>query len=95
VLFSGTYMSNQNPKKDGSTGEWRARTGAHPALDTGKLRALDGASDTENPEAEAPGEDPYNRTIPPVLESSAERGRRLLDDMRRLSEMIKAGKSSK
>ncbi len=88
-------MSNEDPKKKGeSTGEWRARTGVHAALDTGLLRALDGTPDAENPKPEASGEDPYNRTFPP-LDTTAKTRRRSLDDMRRLNETIKAGRSSK
>ena len=41
-------------------------------------------------EAELPVDDPYNKTIPPVLQTSSDRKRRSLDDMRRLSENIKA-----
>ncbi len=87
-------MGKEDPKKDESTGEWRARTGVHAPLDTGLLRTLDGATDAENPKPEAPGEDPYNRTFPPLDETAKSR-RRSLDDMRRLSELIKAGRSPK
>ncbi len=42
-----------------------------------------------------PGDDPYNRTIPSLLDSPAQPKRRSLDDMRRLSEMIKAERLQK
>jgi hypothetical protein len=87
-------MSKEQPKKDDSTGEWRARTGVHATVDTGLLRSLDGNSELGNPQPEKAGEDPYNRTVPP-LDTTAKTRRRSLDDMRRLSEMIKADKPAK
>jgi hypothetical protein len=88
-------MGKEDPNKQGeSTAEWRARTGRHTPLDTGRLRALDGASDAEETKSEASGEDPYNRTFPP-LDTTVKTRRRSLDDMRHLSETIKAGRFSK
>jgi len=46
-------------------------------------------------EAGAPGEDPYNSTIPMLLDAPQRSKRRSLDDMRRLSETIKANRSQK
>ena len=46
-------------------------------------------------EAGAPGEDPYNSTIPTVPDTPGKPKRRSLDDMRRLSETIKANRSQK
>ena len=46
-------------------------------------------------EVVAPGEDPYNSTIPTLLAVRGKRKRRSLDDMRRLSETIKANRSQK
>ena len=79
----------------GATGEWRARTGVHRPIDTGLLRTLDGAPDAEEPKQEPGEDDPYNRTMPPLLDPTVKQKRRSLDDMRRLSEEIKAGKTRK
>ena len=46
-------------------------------------------------EAVAPGEDPYNSTIATPLDAPEKPKRRSLDDMRRLSETIKANRSQK
>ncbi len=48
----------------------------------------------EEPQQTESANDPYDRTIPPVLEPTV-RLRRSLDDMRRLSEMIKASRREK
>ena len=88
-------MSNEWPKDD-PTGEWNAATGVFAAFDVEQMRALEttgAAPPTAKPEVA--GEDPYNRTIPPLLDDAAKPQRRSLDDMRRLSEMIKAGRSGK
>jgi hypothetical protein len=37
-------MSERPGPNSDSTGEWRARTGTHPHVDTMKLRALEGES---------------------------------------------------
>ena len=88
-------MSNEWPKDD-PTGEWNAATGVFAAFDAEQTRALETTSAPPgNAKPEAAGEDPYNRTIPPLLDDSAKPQRRSLDDMRRLSEMIKAGRSGK
>ncbi len=67
-----------------STGEWRARTGTHPEIDTTKLRALDGLGS---------GTDPYNHGAT-LREIRAEK-RRSLDDMRKLSESIKKSRGQR
>jgi hypothetical protein len=88
-------VSNEWPKDD-PTGEPNAATGVFAAFDAEQTRALETTSATAaNAKPEAAGEDPYNRTIPPLLDDSAKPQRRSLDDMRRLSEMIKAGRSGK
>ena len=46
-------------------------------------------------EAVARGEDPYNSTIPALLAARGQPKRRSLDDMRRLSETIKANRPRK
>jgi hypothetical protein len=79
-------MSQKGEKSSDSTGEWRARTGTHHQIDTGQLRALDGMCGAEEAVA---GTDPYNRTTPAPQHRSEKSGRRLLDDMRRLSDAIK------
>jgi hypothetical protein len=48
----------------------------------------------EKPTPDTSGEDPYNRTIPP-LDATARTRRRTLDDMRQLSATIKAGRVAK
>jgi len=83
-------MRQKSETSSDSTGEWRARTGAHHQIDTARLRALDGTQCVEEASTEAvPGTDPYNRATPPTQRPSEKSGRRLLDDMRRLSETIK------
>lgn len=81
-------MSERPGANSDSTGEWRARTGSHPQIDTAKLRALDGASAVAEIWTDVSGTDPYNRkaTAPSVTEKPR---RRSLDDMRKLSEIIK------
>jgi hypothetical protein len=86
---------SRKEKENESTDEWRARTGTNPPLDTGKLRALDGESGADDPVAHEPQDDPYNKTIPPLLDATAKQHRRSLDDMRRLSEEIKASRTKK
>ena len=46
-------------------------------------------------EVVAPGGDPYNSTIPTLLAVRGKPKRRSLDDMRRLSETIKANRAQK
>jgi hypothetical protein len=46
-------------------------------------------------EAGGSGEDPYNSTTPSLLDAIGKPKRRSLDDMRRLSETIKANRSQK
>jgi hypothetical protein len=83
-------MRQKSDTSSDSTGEWRARTGAHHQIDTARLRALDGTPCVEEVATEAvPGTDPYNRATPTTQSPRAKSGRRLLDDMRRLSETIK------
>ena len=48
-----------------------------------------------NVEVGGSGEDPYNRTTPTLLDAIGKPRRRSLDDMRRLSETIKANRSQK
>ena len=72
------------PTDSDSTGEWRARTGTHPEIDTAKLRALDGLTS---------GTDPYNHGAT-SRETCAEK-RRSLDDMRKLSESIKKSRGQR
>jgi hypothetical protein len=72
-----------------STGEWRARTGAHYELDTTLIRMLDGLLPMEEGSTEAaPGTDPYNHST-----AAPQSKRRSLDDMRELSEAIKKARS--
>ena len=73
-------MSERPATNSDSTGEWRARTGTHPQIDTAKLRTLDGWS---------AGTDPYNHTATAGQPLSEKPRRRSLDDMRKLSEVIK------
>ena len=81
-------MSEKPATNSDSTGEWRARTGAHPQIDTTRLRALEGMPSAEEAATEvAPGSDPYNHATTP--ETSTQSRRRSLDDMRQLSETIK------
>ncbi len=94
VAFLVKTMSQDPEKKRDSTGEWRARTGVHGPVDTGLLRTLDGAP-CEESKPEPREDDPYNRTMPPLLDPTVKQKRRSLDDMRRLSEEIKAGKPRK
>jgi hypothetical protein len=86
--------AEKKPDSTGTTGEWRARTGVHRPLDTGVLRALDGAA-ADDPKPSAGEDDPYNRTMPPLLDPTVKQKRRSLDDMRRLSEEIKSAKTRK
>lgn len=80
---------SETPGTNGdSTGEWRARTGTHPQIDTMKLRALDGESGVAEIWTDASGADPYNHTGT-VQSIAGKPRRRSLDDMRKLSEVIK------
>jgi hypothetical protein len=81
-------MSERSGTNSDSTGEWRARTGSHPQIDTAKLRALDGASAVAGIWTDGSGTDPYNRTATAAPDAEKPR-RRSLDDMRKLSELIK------
>ena len=88
-------MSEKPETDSGSTGEWRSRTGTHHQIDTMKLRVLDGLPPAEETLAEAaPGTDPYNRATPDQSISEKSR-RRLLDDMRQLSETIKKSRNQR
>ena len=86
-------MSERPAANSDSTGEWRARTGAHPEIDTMKLRALDGVSSAEGIWGEGSGTDPYNHTATAHYSLSGKPKRRSLDDMRKLSENIKKSRS--
>ena len=78
-------MSDKPETNSDSTGEWRARTGAHYELDTTLIRMLDGLLPVEETSTgAAPGTDPYNHTT-----TEPQSKRRSLDDMRTLSEAIK------
>ena len=81
-------MSERSGTNSDSTGEWRARTGSHPQIDTAKLRALDGVSAVAEIWTDVSGTDPYNRTATAPSVAGKPR-RRSLDDMRELSEIIK------
>jgi hypothetical protein len=76
-------MSEKPETDSDSTGEWRARTGAHYELDTTLLRILDGMLEEGLTDA-VDGTDPYNHTT-----TARQSPRRSLDDMRKLSEAIK------
>jgi len=84
-LGPGADMNDKPETNSDSTGEWRARTGAHYELDTTLLRMLDGMPVLEDglPDTGA-GTDPYNHTT-----TARQSRRRSLDDMRSLSEAIK------
>jgi hypothetical protein len=88
---------SDKPETDGnSTGEWRSRTGTHHQIDTMKIRALDGVPPVEETLTEAvPGTDPYNRATTPHQSLAKKSGRRLLDDMRKLSETIKKSRNQR
>ena len=88
MRFRERDMSEKPQTDSGSTGEWRSRTGTHHQIDTMKLRALDGVPPAEETLA-APGTDPYNRATTADQPISEKSRRRLLDDMRKLSETIK------
>jgi hypothetical protein len=89
-------MSEKPETSSDSTGEWRARTGAHHQIDTTQLRALEGMPCTEQARTEAvPGTDPYNHTTPAPQSLSEKSRRRSLDDMRKLSETIKKSRSQR
>ena len=81
-------MSERPGANSDSTGEWRARTGSHPQIDTAKVRALDGMSAVADIWTDGPGNDPYNRTAT-ASSVAAKPKRRSLDDMCELSEIIK------
>src|SRR5204863_8130521 len=81
---------SQDPskKRDSNTGAWRARTGLQNRLDTGQLRALDGVSGVDELQRGAlPDTDPYHKSPSDITLKSR---RRSLDDMRQLSERIRA-----
>jgi len=78
------------PKRNSTTGEWRAKTGLHNRLDTGTLRTLDGVSGIgELQRGALPDTDPYNKS---PSDTTARTRRRSLDDMRQLSESIRAAR---
>ena len=80
-------------KRDSNTGEWRARTGLQNRLDTGQLRALDGVSGVDELQRGAlPDTDPYNK-LP--ADTTLKSRRRSLDDMRQLSERIRAAREKR
>ena len=89
-------MSIESPQNE-CTGEWSVETGVFAALDLGLTGEPEGTpgADAAASKPEVTGEDPYNRTIPPVLDEPGKPLRRSLDDMRRLSEEIKAGRTKK
>jgi hypothetical protein len=84
-------MSKEPPPKGNSTtGEWRARTGLHNRLDTGQLRTLDGVTGVDELQRGAlPDTDPYNKS---PADTTVKTRRRSLDDMRQLSESIRAAR---
>jgi hypothetical protein len=84
-------MSKDSSKKrDSNTGEWRARTGLQNRLDTGQLRALDGTTGHDELQRGAlPDTDPYNKS---PSDTTGKARRRSLDDMRQLSEAIRAAR---
>jgi len=93
-LTRGRDMNDNPETNSDSTGEWRARTGAHHQIDTMQLRALDGTPPVEEVSTEAvPGTDPYNHTTTTLQPLSERSRRRSLDDMRKLSETIKKSRS--
>ena len=89
-------MSEKPETNSDSTGEWRARTGTHQPIDTTKLRTLDGVPPAEEMSTEpVPGTDPYNRATTAPQSLSEKSRRRLLDDMRKLSETIKKSRNQR
>lgn len=89
-------MYEKSATNSDSTGEWRARTGAHPQIDTIRLRTLEGNPAAEELSTEpVPGTDPYNHTTAAHQSSSGNSKRRSLDDMRKLSETIKKSRSQR
>ena len=82
-----TPMWNEHTETGESTGD---STG-----DTTIVRALAEPVAAQLFGAETPGEDPYNRTFPSLSDEPMKPKRRSLDDMRRLSETIKAGRPPK
>ena len=88
-LVPGADMSDKPETNGDSTGEWRARTGAHYELDTTLIRMLDGMLPVEEGSTDAvAGTDPYNHTT-----TTQQSMRRSLDDMRDLSEAIKKSRN--
>ena len=88
-LVPGADMSDKPETNGDSTGEWRARTGAHYELDTTLIRMLDGMLPVEEGSTDAvAGTDPYNHTA-----TTQQSRRRSLDDMRDLSEAIKKSRN--
>jgi len=81
-------------KRESASGELPAKTGLPNRLDTGQLRALDGITLDELTEAPPPPDDPYNKAVPPSLDSTQKQKRRSLDDMRQLSDTIKASRKA-
>jgi|SRR5215472_6623540 len=96
MRFRERDMSEKPETDSGSTGEWRSRTGKHHQIDTMKLRSLDGVPPAEEklPEA-APATDPYNRATTADQSTAEKSRRRLLDDMRKLSETIKKSRNQR
>ena len=89
-------MSEKLETDGDSTGERRSRTGTHHQIDTTKLRVLDGAPPVEETLTEAvPGTDPYNHATTAHRAPSEKSRRRLLDDMRKLSEAIKNSRNQR
>jgi len=89
-------MSDKPETHSDSTGEWRSRTGTHHQIDTTKLRVLDGVPPVEETlTAAVPGTDPYNHATTAQQSLSRKSRRRLLDDMRKLSETIKKSRNQR
>ncbi len=87
---SACMSKDPSKKRNSNTGEWRARTGLQNRLDTGQLRALDGVSGVDELQRGAlPDTDPYNKSPSDITLKSR---RRSLDDMRQLSERIRAAR---
>jgi len=90
---SACMSKDPSKKRDSNTGEWRARTGLQNRLDTGQLRALDGVSGVDELQRGAlPDTDPYNKS---PSDTTLKSRRRSLDDMRQLSERIRAARENR
>ena len=83
-------MSGESPKRDDLTGEWRV------LIDPGQPPAPDESPAFDEPKEVLPGVDPYDQTIEVPAANFADRGKRgSQDDMRRLSDKVRASRSAK